>query len=165
MMAWTHHHRAPNCCICTVSFSDRLPFPMQPPRCLSACHQLHIPSIHHKTLFLYNNTIWSHFLCLSHWQSFHPDLLAANIGLLLPSKAAHQLPWLPSVCVRLKEEKGEKHHVSKIKARFHASFLALCLLFHHLCILLLLANPPNPSTKFPRRRISAVTERWTRHFL
>lgn len=52
--------------------------------------------------------------------------LAVNIGLSLPSKAAHQLPWLPSVCVRVKErEKGEKkeeHHVSKIKARFHACF-------------------------------------------
>lgn len=52
--------------------------------------------------------------------------LAVNIGLSLPSKAAHQLPWLPSVCVRVKErergEKKEEHHVSKIKARFHACF-------------------------------------------
>lgn len=34
--------------------------------------------------------------------------LAVNIGLSLPSKAAHQLPWLPSVCVRVKERKGER---------------------------------------------------------
>lgn len=78
------------------------------------------------------------------FQPFHHGLLAVNIGLSLPSKAAHQLPWLPSVCVRVKERKGEekkeKHHVSKIKARFHAWFWpCLGFAFHHLSIRLLLA--------------------------
>lgn len=58
---------------------------------------------------------------------FHHGLLAVNVGLSLPSKAAHQLPWLPSVRVRVngrKERRGEKEEnpVSKIKALFMPDF-------------------------------------------
>lgn len=52
----------------------------------------------------------SHFIPIfpSFSLPFHHGLLAVNIGLSLPSKAAHQLPWLPSVCVRVKGRKGER---------------------------------------------------------
>lgn len=103
----SHHYRWAS----TVSSPSTLAFPPLPLNHQTLKHpDVWLPSLYPKHLswvaILSNNTFSSHFLSFS--QPFHHGLLAVNIGLSLPSKAAHQLPWLPSVCVRVKERKGER---------------------------------------------------------
>lgn len=97
MTHWNHQANLSHHCrrASTVSSPSTLAFPPLPLKPSNPQRpDVWLPSLHPKYLsrvaVLSNNTFSTHFLSFS--QSFHHGLLAVNIGLSLPSKAAHQLP-------------------------------------------------------------------------